>query len=104
MRFLRLLGWLVLGLIGLAVLAVLLDEQSTQFQVRRVDNLFRNDGQGLEIVNIGQTQVTIKNVQVNERPECSAKPTLALGSRGGEFPMTLNVGDKVTVVGNCRAI
>ncbi|ANW00083.1 hypothetical protein [Bradyrhizobium icense] len=104
MRFLRFMGWLTLGLVGLIVLAVFADEQSTPLEVRRIDNFVRGDGQGIEIVNIGQAPITIKKVQVNERAECLATPGFVFGSRGGDFPMTLKIGDKVTAIGSCRAI
>jgi hypothetical protein len=101
MRFLKLVGWVLLGLVGLVTIAVLLDETGPQLEVRRVDNSFNDDGQGLEVTNIGTGPITIKTVHVNERAECLVAP---FPFRAVDFPMTLPVGEKVTLMGNCRTI
>ncbi|MDA9497669.1 hypothetical protein XI05_09190 [Bradyrhizobium sp. CCBAU 11357] len=44
------------------------------------------------------------SVLVSVSALCPAKPGVVFGSRGGEFPMTLKIGDKVTAIGSCRAI
>lgn len=104
MKLFKLVGWLAMAFVGFVALALFLDDEAKLFEVSRVDALIRDDGLGIEIVNISRAAITIKSVQVNERPECAAKPGFALGSRGGEFPMNLKVGDKVTAIGSCRAV
>jgi len=104
MWFFRLLGWLATAFAGLVAFALFLDDEPKLFEVSRVDNFFRDDGRGIEIVNISRGPITVNGVQVNERPECATRAESALGSRGGDFPMNLKVGDKVTAVGSCRAV
>jgi len=100
MWFLKALGGLVLGLIGLVVIAVMFDDDksSAELEVRtKPDPLFGIAT--LVVKNIGKGPITIIDATINERPEC--KPDFTKDSKG---PLNLKVGDSDYAVTNCEVV
>ncbi|MCG2633071.1 hypothetical protein L6654_41715 [Bradyrhizobium sp. WYCCWR 13023] len=101
MRFLKIVGWLILGLIGLVVLRAVLEPPADYFEIRRVDFAVRGDGASLEIVNTGHSPITIQAVNINQRADCRVGFLMPVN---GTFPYALQVGDKISTYGSCRVI
>jgi hypothetical protein len=97
-RWLSRTVWVVLG-VGFA-LRLLIGLTTPDLEVARTDGIFRDDGNTLEITNVGRSPITITSVVINDRADCPISTP-----RGSKFTaLTLKVGDKRGLYGNCRII
>lgn len=75
-----------------------------ELEVQRTDSTFRNDGQAIQIVNIGTKPLTVTKVIVNDRPDC---PTTSAAEMLGQKPTngySLNIGDKLFLRSTCQVV
>lgn len=105
MKALKILGWLVLGIVVVGVLAAILDTpDANYFEVRRKDLLFKGDGLEMDIANVGKSAIAIKGIRINERSDCSVIRSFMLGAQDLKLPMKLEIGDQIRVRSSCRII
>jgi hypothetical protein len=72
-------------------------------ELTRQGAFLADDGKAVEITNVGNKPVNITGIKINDRDDCKAGP-LTLGAGGGNFPVTLKVGDKQMFISSCRII
>jgi hypothetical protein len=100
-------GWFKVTLIIIAsaifILGIIGSYDPTDLELTRKGLLVNGDGLAVEIVNIGSRPTTIKLVQINDRTDCSVASGLM---QGDDFkpPVSLKVGDKLTLISSCRII
>jgi hypothetical protein len=76
---------------------------ASELELRRSGAFRNDDGQAVEVLNIGTKSIKINGMTINDRDDCKAGP-LRLGPAGGDFPVELKVGDKVMIISSCRII
>lgn len=72
---------------------------SPDLELMRTDALFRDDGKALQVTNVGRSTITINDITVNDRSDCSVS-TLS----GPASPMTLKIGDKKMLFSSCQIV
>lgn len=72
---------------------------SPDLELMRTDAFLRNDGKAVQVTNVGRSTITINEITVNDRSDCSVS---ALS--GPASPLTLKVGDKKMLFSSCQII
>lgn len=72
---------------------------SPDLEIMRTDALFRDDGKALQVTNVGRSAITINDITVNDRSDCSVSVL-----SGPSSPITLKVGDKKMLFSSCQII
>jgi len=84
---------------GILLLKVVAGLASPDLELMRTDAFLRSDGKALQVTNVGRSTITINDITVNDRSDCSVS-TLS----GPASPMTLKVGDKKMLFSSCQII
>lgn len=73
---------------------------SPDLELLRTDAVIRSDGMALQVTNVGRSTITINDITVNDRPDCTISVMF-----GSEFsPITLKVGDRKMLISACQII
>ena len=81
-------------------------EPSVELELIRKGLLFEEQGNAVEIVNVGSKPVKITGMSINDRVDCTINGT-ALFSEGIDkkpLPAELKVGDRLAIWSSCRII
>lgn len=82
------------------LLKVIAGLASPDLELMRTDAFIRNDGKAFQVTNVGRSTITINDITVNDRSDCSVSISF-----GSEFsPITLKVGDKKMLISSCQII
>jgi hypothetical protein len=85
------IGICAAAIIGANLLKIV--DARNDLELTRQGAFLADDGKAAEITNVGKKPVNITGMKINDRDDCKADP-LRLGAGGGNFPVTLKVGDK----------
>ena len=94
-RIVRFIFFGILGIVGLVVLLAFLGSDSdVDLRVVLRDGLDRGDRNALFVTNVGKHPVTITDIVVNDRKDCSVVT----------LPKTLQIGDEGLFASSCKVV
>ena len=97
-RWLKISVWAALVLVLL--LKLVASFSSLDLELTRRGGFLGDDGKALEVTNVGRGPITITDIVINDREECTTT-----NGPGDKFkPLTLRVGDKKILFSVCQII
>jgi hypothetical protein len=102
-RWLRItVGIIAAGFLALVILGSF---HSPDLELVRRD-LFdaAHDGRVLEVTNVGKKPLKITGMKINDRSDCSISALLSFVQGPSPFPLTLKVGDELSLKSSCQII
>lgn len=97
-KWLKVTVWTALAVVLL--LKLFASFSSLDLELTRKNAFRGDDGKALEVTNVGRSPITITDIIINERGDCTtaADPTQKFK------PLTLRVGDKKVLFSDCQIV